>query len=163
MLPSRTPSAAARPLVIVAVVLLLAALTAFVTLRLDDSQAAPSRASGGEVADQAPPAVVPAALAPALPSSCATAEELIPVTAMRCDLNQQRPGAPTLVVWGDSHAWQMVPALQAAVAGQGINLVGFLFGSCPVMDPALASQKGDGSSSRLPPGQLRWPSTSCAS
>lgn len=58
---------------------------------------------------------------------------------MKCPLGKTYRGAPTLVLWGDSHAWQLIPAVQAAIGNKRVNLVAFLFGGCPPMDPALAT------------------------
>lgn len=72
---------------------------------------------------------------PMLPRKCARPRDLIPRTAMKCNLNPHIPGAPTIVLWGDSHAWQMIAALRSEIGSRKINLVGFLFGGCPAMDP----------------------------
>lgn len=58
-----------------------------------------------------------------------------------CKIGTYRQARPTVVVWGDSHALQMVPALRGAVRGRGVNLVAFLAGSCPPMDPQLDTPK----------------------
>jgi hypothetical protein len=50
-------------------------------------------------------------------------------------------GAPTIVLWGDSHAMQMIPALRRAIGGRRVNLVGFIFGACPPMDPRLLTRE----------------------
>ncbi len=59
---------------------------------------------------------------------------------MKCRLGPNYPGAPTLVLWGDSHAWQMIPALKAAIGDRKINLVAFLLGGCPPMDAGLKTR-----------------------
>ncbi|WP_370246795.1 SGNH hydrolase domain-containing protein [Nocardioides sp.] len=83
-------------------------------------------------ADQAPtPTAAPTPAA--LPASCVDGDDLVPDTARRCDLLPYVPGRPTLVLWGDSHAWHLVPALTEAIGAQPVNLVGFLFGSCPLV------------------------------
>lgn len=74
---------------------------------------------------------------PVLPRRCATVEELIPRTPMKCWLKPKRRGAPTIVLMGDSHAWQMIPAIRKAIGKRRVNFVGFIFGACPPMDPAL--------------------------
>lgn len=58
-----------------------------------------------------------------------------------CFITSYQPGRPTVVLWGDSHAWQWTPALQAAVRGKGVNLVGFWWGSCPPMRSVISSWK----------------------
>jgi hypothetical protein len=74
---------------------------------------------------------------PVLPPECATVAELIPRKPMRCQLNPKIKGAPTIVLMGDSHAWQMIPAIRRAIGDRKVNFVGFIFGACPPMDPAL--------------------------
>ncbi len=56
---------------------------------------------------------------------------------MKCQLGPTYEGAPTLVLWGDSHAWQIIPALRAAIGHRKINLIAFLYGGCPPFDPGL--------------------------
>ena len=58
-----------------------------------------------------------------------------------CKLNTYRQGRPTVVLWGDSHAWHMIPALKGAIKGRNVNLVAFLMGGCPPMDPNLNTPK----------------------
>ena len=52
----------------------------------------------------------------------------------------QRPDRPTVVVWGDSHAWHHLPGLRAEANAQQVNLVAFVMGACPPVvvprDPA---------------------------
>jgi hypothetical protein len=74
---------------------------------------------------------------PVLPPECASVADLIPRTPMKCQLNPRIKGAPTIVLMGDSHAWQMIPAIRRAIGNRKVNFVGFIFGACPPMDPAL--------------------------
>ncbi len=74
---------------------------------------------------------------PVLPPECASVADLIPRTPKRCQLNPRIKGAPTIVLMGDSHAWQMIPAIRRAIGNRKVNFVGFIFGACPPMDPAL--------------------------
>lgn len=78
---------------------------------------------------------------PRMPRSCATFKEKVPQEARTCHLVPHKRGAPTIALWGDSHAWQMIPALRAAIGNQRVNLVGFIFGACPPMDPRLDSAR----------------------
>ncbi len=59
-----------------------------------------------------------------------------------CYLTKYQGKRPTLILWGDSHAWQFIPALRQAVKGQKVNLISFASGSCP---PAVvpAPPKGE--------------------
>ncbi len=59
----------------------------------------------------------------------------------RCELGRQTPGAPTVVLWGDSHAWQVIPAVKAAIGRRKVNLVVFLYGGCPPLHPGLETRE----------------------
>lgn len=69
-----------------------------------------------------------------LPKTCASAKELIPQEPTVCKINRFREDRPTLLIWGDSHAWMMIPALQKAVEDADVNLVATVMGGCPPMD-----------------------------
>lgn len=62
-----------------------------------------------------------------------------------CPLNQHRKGQPVVVLWGDSHAYQWIPAMIEAVKGQRVNLVSMVAPSCPPIlvtrDPGRRSCK----------------------
>ena len=74
---------------------------------------------------------------PSMPRRCATRAQQIPKTAMKCTLRKAGPHRPTLVLWGDSHLWMMLPAVRAALKGRKVNLVGFLFGGCVPARPDM--------------------------
>lgn len=78
---------------------------------------------------------------PKMPRRCVDPKLLIPQKPGKCNLNGFQKGRPTIVLWGDSHAWQMIPALRSAAKGRDVNLVAFLMGSCPVMDPSLSREE----------------------
>lgn len=86
---------------------------------------------GATAAERARP---PAQDFPRMPRRCATPKEKIPSKPVVCGLNRYDSGRPTVVLWGDSHSWMFIPALKAAVAGRGVNLVAVMMGSCPPMD-----------------------------
>ncbi len=71
---------------------------------------------------------------PDLPDECATEEEKIPQRPMLCRLNGQENSRGTVMLWGDSHAWMYVPAIEAAAEEVDVNLVLFSQGSCPPFD-----------------------------
>lgn len=48
-----------------------------------------------------------------------------------CYINSYDAGRPTVLVWGDSQAFQVIPALRVAVHHEDVNLVSFVAGSCP--------------------------------
>lgn len=70
-----------------------------------------------------------------LPRACADSAGY-PLPGL-CRLLPLRRGAPTIVLWGDSHAWQVIPALRRAVGKQRVNLVSSIMGGCPPMWPTL--------------------------
>ncbi|MEO9322100.1 SGNH hydrolase domain-containing protein [Nocardioides sp. C4-1] len=71
---------------------------------------------------------------PRLPRQCATPQEKIPSKPVICPINDYSSARPTIVLWGDSHAWMFIPALKRAVQGRNVNLVALVMGSCPPMD-----------------------------
>jgi len=113
--------------------LLLAALLTSTVLSLPSGAHAAKVTSGAVAAKKANPLYD----FPKMPRKCVDPKLLIPQKPTRCNLNAFKAGRPTLVLWGDSHAWQMIPALRTAARGRNVNLVAFLMGSCPAMDPAL--------------------------
>lgn len=83
---------------------------------------------------------VTAALAdtPELPADCLGDGTIIPDEAGQCVLSpdgQFLQGRPTFVLWGDSHAWMYIPAIQAAIGKKEVNLVAYVMGACPVFIP----------------------------
>lgn len=90
-------------------------------------------------------AAAPSASPPAPNASAARANPGLPlperclVRPGKCEIGRQVPGAPTLVLWGDSHAWQHLRGIQQATAAprRHVNLVVFLYGGCPPMDRGL--------------------------
>ncbi len=73
-----------------------------------------------------------------MPGSCLAPGDLIPQDPTVCQLSTFESDRPTVLLWGDSHAWQMIPALRKAIKGQDLNLVAIVMGGCPPMDNALA-------------------------
>jgi peptidoglycan/LPS O-acetylase OafA/YrhL len=68
---------------------------------------------------------------PEMPSECLGENAFIPDRPVRCDLVPFDPQRPTVVLWGDSHAWMLIPAIEAAAEGRDVNLVAFVMGACP--------------------------------
>ncbi|GAB2760589.1 hypothetical protein GCM10027020_11260 [Nocardioides salsibiostraticola] len=68
---------------------------------------------------------------PRLPRVCATPKEQIPRKFIFCQLTEIDPSRQTVFLWGDSHAFMMVPALLEATRGRDVNVVAFLLGGCP--------------------------------
>ena len=73
-----------------------------------------------------------------MPRSCVAPADLIPQEPTICELNEFAGDRPTVVLWGDSHAWQLIPGLRRAGARKDLNLVAVVMGGCPPMDNALA-------------------------
>jgi hypothetical protein len=69
-----------------------------------------------------------------IPQGCAGPARTAPQSAHGCRLTPWVHGRPTVVLWGDSHAWQNIPALMRAANAEGVNLTAFVMGKCP---PAL--------------------------
>ena len=76
------------------------------------------------------PAQNPTVPADVMPDRC-TDGRSIPSRAGACRLTPVRHERPTVVLWGDSHAWQHIPGLRAEANAQGVNLVAFVMGACP--------------------------------
>ena len=74
-----------------------------------------------------------------MPRSCVDPADLIPQEPTICELTKNTKDRPTVVLWGDSHAWQMIPGLRRAAASKDLNLVAIVMGGCPPMDNNLHS------------------------
>ena len=74
---------------------------------------------------------------PSMPSACVKRSDLIPQTPTRCEMNAYDGSRPTLVLWGDSHAWEMIPAITAALGDRDINFVAYVLGGCAPLDAAI--------------------------
>ena len=72
---------------------------------------------------------------PAMPEECLGEQAFIPDRPGRCDLRPFEYGRPTVMLWGDSHAWMYIPAIDAAVGRKDVNFVAFVMGACPVFIP----------------------------
>ena len=120
---------------------LLALTTATLSVTVSSASAvspvSPSSAvSAGSATELATRAAAPAPGRdfPRMPRRCATPKEKIPSKPIVCELNGFDRNRPSVVLWGDSHAWMFIPALKKAVGGRDINLVAVVMGSCPPMD-----------------------------
>lgn len=72
-----------------------------------------------------------------LPRACVNPKDQIPQKPTICHLNTFKDNRATVVVWGDSHAWMMIPAVRRAATNQDVNLVAVVMGGCPAMDNQL--------------------------
>jgi peptidoglycan/LPS O-acetylase OafA/YrhL len=78
---------------------------------------------------------------PPLPDDCLGAQPFIPDEPGICELKPYEPGRPTIVLWGDSHAWMYIPALEAVTRNRDVNLVAFVMGACPMFMSDTATGK----------------------
>lgn len=79
---------------------------------------------------------------PRMPQRCATFREKVPLTPTTCKIRWTNEKRPTVVLWGDSHAWQFLPAIRKAMQGKKVNLVAFIFGGCVPAKPDMRIWKG---------------------
>ncbi len=84
----------------------------------------------------------PTTSTPVLPARCLDGDDTLPLRPGPCVITSFGADRPTVVVWGDSHAWQQVPALQAQAERTRTNLVAFLMGACPPMDLRGSDYRG---------------------
>jgi len=69
---------------------------------------------------------------PWLPKRCVAGPgEYVPDKPGPCYLTPYRKNRPTVVLWGDSHAWQHLPAVEPLARNRKVNLVLFMLGGCP--------------------------------
>jgi hypothetical protein len=79
---------------------------------------------------------------PYLPAKCGGGTgALMPQNRGVCPLKSFHSNWPTVLVWGDSHAWEFTPALRKLTAGRNVNLVAFTRGGCPPMEAANRNAK----------------------
>lgn len=71
---------------------------------------------------------------PRMPRKCATPQQKVPHKPVVCKLTRFDANRPSVMLWGDSHAWMLMPALRRAVKGERVNLVAVVMGSCPPMN-----------------------------
>ena len=87
---------------------------------------------------------------PQMPEEClATEDELIPSQPVACEIVPFEEDRPTVVLWGDSHAWMYIPALQAAIGKRDVNLMAFVMGGCPPFLAGTGADSGCAGSNRL--------------
>ncbi len=86
---------------------------------------------------------------PEMPSECLGENSFIPDKPQQCDLRTFDPELPTVVLWGDSHAWMMIPAIEAAARKRDVNLVAFVMGACPPFVPPDGIKIGCARNNRL--------------
>ncbi|WP_139983528.1 SGNH hydrolase domain-containing protein [Nocardioides litoris] len=90
---------------------------------------------------------VPGVDAPVMPKGC-FGPARSGIEPFPCPLVAHRPGRPTVLLWGDSHAYMYIPALVRAVRGRGVNLVSFVAGSCPPVLVTDGRYRGPGAACR---------------
>lgn len=70
---------------------------------------------------------------PTLPARCRADSQQHLSKPAPCYVTRFVRTRPTLMLWGDSHAYHHVPAVRAAIRGQNVNLLLFIAGACPPM------------------------------
>ena len=75
----------------------------------------------------------PAKDRPTLPARCRADSDQHLSKPGPCYVTRFDRTRPTVMLWGDSHAYHHIPAVRAAVRGQNVNLVLFIAGACPPM------------------------------
>lgn len=68
---------------------------------------------------------------PEPPARCLLPSGAISPEVRPCWITKPRSNRPTIVLWGDSHAIQMLPAVQKAIRGRNVNLAMLGLGACP--------------------------------
>ena len=76
---------------------------------------------------------------PRMPRECYESDG-VTVDDKPCRVTRFGAKRPTLVAWGDSHAWMYLPALRREARRQRVNLTMIVLGSCPVALPLPASR-----------------------
>lgn len=88
-----------------------------------------------------------------MPAACPQPGKIIPQRPVGCRLTAFNKNRPTVMVWGDSHAWQHLPALLPLARAYHVNLTAFVLGGCP---PVQWPYKGSGHKNYLDSrGRLR--------
>jgi hypothetical protein len=79
---------------------------------------------------------------PYLPTKCGGGTgALMPQNRGACPLKAFHSNWPTVLIWGDSHAWEYTPALRKLTAHRNVNLVAFTRGGCPPMEAPNPDKK----------------------
>jgi len=86
---------------------------------------------------------------PQMPAECLTGDDLIPSVPVACEILPYEEDRPTVVLWGDSHAWMYIPALEKAIGKKDVNLMAFVMGGCPPFLPSTGARAGCAGSNRL--------------
>lgn len=68
---------------------------------------------------------------PVLPDACADDLGNIMGSGAPCEVKNGSRGAGTLVLWGDSHSWQYLPAVEAAASDDEVSVTAWSLGGCP--------------------------------
>lgn len=130
MLPRLLP----RPLRSWAVLSAVLTTSALLAVLLVDARTLASRAAAGASSEAVPArAVAPSVDFPRLPRECVKPKDKIPQKPGPCYLTDFQVQRPTIVLWGDSHAYHHIPAIRQAVRGQNVNFLVFIAGACPPM------------------------------
>ncbi len=76
---------------------------------------------------------------PRMPGRCYESDDRT-LKQAPCPITRYGADRPSLVVWGDSHAWMYLPALRREARSHRVNLTMVIFGSCPPSLPLPRSR-----------------------
>lgn len=79
---------------------------------------------------------------PHLPAACVPPGKIIqqkPLICYHTDFDKTRP---TMMLWGDSHAWQHLPALRPVAERSNVNLISVVLGGCPPVKGRISEPPG---------------------
>lgn len=74
---------------------------------------------------------------PHLPAACVPPGAIIQQRPLICYHTSFVQTRPTMMLWGDSHAWQHLPALRPIAERSRVNLISVVLGGCPPVKVAL--------------------------
>ncbi|MDO9497289.1 MAG: SGNH hydrolase domain-containing protein [Nocardioides sp.] len=106
------------------------AVGALLTVLLPTTAVGTAGAASGVVAARA---ADPAKDRPTLPARCRADSDQHLSKPGPCYVTRFDRTRPTVMLWGDSHAYHHIPAVRAAVRGQNVNFLVFIAGACPPM------------------------------
>jgi peptidoglycan/LPS O-acetylase OafA/YrhL len=92
---------------------------------------------------------------PKMPDECLVGDEIIPSVPVACEMVPFEEDRPTILLWGDSHAWMFIPALEKAIARRDVNLVAVVMGACPPAYAGAGAEDGCKGSNRLALNKLQ--------
>jgi peptidoglycan/LPS O-acetylase OafA/YrhL len=126
----------------------LAAAVGYASIRYADAEGGTDRwqAAGHALSDLPP---VPAGCRPD------SVVVFLPARSEECPLTEGGTTQPTIAIWGDSHAWMLMPALEAAARRSEVNATAWVAAACPPFLPSPDETVADA------PAKFRGAMTGC--